>query len=45
MRWDGVVDHSGEGGGKVVRGDVGCWKVLWVVGWWVCCRGSVWWGG
>jgi len=26
--WDGMVDHSGEGGGKVVRGDVGCWKVL-----------------
>jgi len=20
----GLVDHSGEGGGKVVRGDVGC---------------------
>jgi len=25
MRWDGMVDHSGEGGGKVVRG-------MWVVG-------------
>ena len=24
IRWDGMVDHSGEGGGKVVRGDVGC---------------------
>jgi len=34
--WDGMVDHSGEGGGKVVRGDVGCWKVLWVV-WWNMC--------
>jgi len=29
MRWDGMVDHSGEGGGKIVRGDVGCWEVLW----------------
>ena len=36
MRWDWMVDHSGEGGGKVVRGDVGCWKVLWVVGWNMC---------
>ena len=36
MRWDGMVDHSGESGGKVVRGDVGCWKVMWVVGWYVC---------
>jgi len=31
MRWDGMVDHSGEGGGKIVRvgygplgGIVGC---------------------
>jgi len=23
MRWDGMIDHSGDGGGKVVRGDVG----------------------
>ena len=36
MRWDGMVDHSGEGGGKVVRGDMGCWKVLRVV-WWNMC--------
>jgi len=36
MRWDEMVDHSGEGGGKVVRRDVGCWKVLWVV-WWTMC--------
>jgi len=36
VRWDGMVDHSGEGGGDVVRGDVGCWKVLWVV-WWNMC--------
>jgi len=36
MRWDGMVDHSREGGGKVVRGDVGCWKVMWVVGWYMC---------
>ena len=31
-----MVDHSGEGGGKVVRGDVGCWQVLGFVGWYVC---------
>jgi len=36
MRWDGMVDHSGEGGGKVVRGGVGCWEVLRVV-WWNMC--------
>jgi len=36
MRWDGMVDHSGEGEGKVVRGDVGCWKVLRVIGWNMC---------
>jgi len=33
VRWDGMVDHSREGGGEVVRGDVGSRKVLWVV-WW-----------
>jgi len=33
MRWDGMVDHSGEGGDEVVRGDVGCRKVMWVVRW------------
>jgi len=31
-----MVDHSREGGGKVMRGDVGCWKVMWVVGWYMC---------
>jgi len=36
MGWDGMIDHSGEGRGKVVRGDVGCWKVLQVVGWNMC---------
>jgi len=36
MGRDGVVDHSGEGGGKVVRGDVGCREVLWVVRWNMC---------
>jgi len=36
MGWDGMVDHSEKGRGKVVRGDVGCWKVLWVV-WWNMC--------
>jgi len=25
---DGMVNKSGKGGGKVVRGDVGCRKVL-----------------
>ena len=37
MRWDGMVDHSGEGRGKIVRGDVGCWEVLWVVLWNMRC--------
>ena len=36
MGWDGMIDHNREGGGKVVRGDVGCWKVLRVV-WWNMC--------
>jgi len=36
VRWDGMVDHSGEAAGEVVRGDVGCRKVLWVV-WWNMC--------
>ena len=27
---DVMLDHSGEGGGKVVRGDVGCRKVMWL---------------
>jgi len=36
MRRDVMVDHNGEGGGEVVRGNVGCWKVLWVVGWNMC---------
>jgi len=36
MWWDRMVDHSREGGGKVVRGDVGCWKVMWVVRWYMC---------
>jgi len=31
-----VVDHSGKGGGDVVRGNVGCQKVLWVMGWNMC---------
>ena len=25
MGWDGTSDHSGEGGSKVVRGDVAYW--------------------
>jgi len=52
MRWDGMVDHSGEGGGKVVRGcgllgGIAGYMVehVWCVGWWVCCRGSGWLGG
>jgi len=40
MGWDGMSDHSGEGGSKVVRGDVACWRVLWVV-WWNMCGGYV----
>jgi len=36
MGRDGMVDHSGEGEGKVVRGDVGCREVLWVVRWNMC---------
>ena len=36
VRWNGVVDHSGEGGGDVVRGNVGCRKVLRVIGWNMC---------
>jgi len=36
MGRDGMVDHSEEGGGKVVRGDVGCWELLWVVRWNMC---------
>jgi len=27
-----MVDHSGEGGGEVVRGDVGCRKVCGLYG-------------
>jgi len=34
--WDGMVDHSGEGRYKVVRGDVAYWGVLRVV-WWNMC--------
>jgi len=36
MGWDGMSDHSGEGRGTVVRGDVACWRVLRVV-WWNMC--------
>jgi len=36
VRWNGVVDHSEKGGGDVVRGNVGCRKVLWVIGWNMC---------
>jgi len=28
-----MVDKGGKGGGEVVRGDVGCMEVVWVV-WW-----------
>jgi len=34
--WERMVDHSGEGGGQVMRGDVGCREVLWVVRWNMC---------
>jgi len=36
MKWDGMVDHGGEGRGKIVRRDMGRWKVLWVVLWNMC---------
>ena len=36
MRWGWVVDHSRKGGGDVVRRNVGCGKILWVVGWDMC---------
>ena len=36
VRWDGVVDHSRKGRGDVVRGNVGCGKILWVIGWNMC---------
>ena len=35
VRW-WVVDHGREGGGHVMRRDVGCWKIWGVVGWDVC---------
>jgi len=31
-----MVDQSREGGGKVVRGDVGSREVLWIVRWNMC---------
>jgi len=34
--WGWVVDHSRKGGCDVMRRDVGCGKILWVVGWNVC---------
>jgi len=37
-----MVDQSGKGGGQVVRGDVGCMEVLWIVRW---NMGSVYGGG
>jgi len=36
MGRDEMLDQSGEGGGEVVRGDVGCREVLWVVRWNIC---------
>ena len=36
VRWNGVGDHSRKGGGDVVRGNVGCGKILWVIGWNMC---------
>jgi len=31
-----MLDHSGEGGGEVLRGNVGCREVLWIVRWNMC---------
>ena len=36
VRWGWVVYHSGKGGGDVVRRNVGCGKILWVIGWNMC---------
>ena len=36
MGWGWVVDHSRKGGGDVMRRDVGCGKILRIVGWSVC---------
>jgi len=33
MWGNGMMDKSGKGGGEVVRRDVGCRKVMWVVRW------------
>ena len=33
---NGMVDKNGKGGGEVVRGDVGCREVVWVVRWNMC---------
>ena len=35
VRWGWVVDHSRKGEG-VVRRNVGCGKILWVIGWNMC---------
>ena len=34
--WGWVVDHSRKGEGDVMRRDVGCGKIMWVVGWDIC---------
>jgi len=34
--WGWVVDHSRKGGSDVMRRDVGCGKILRIVGWNVC---------
>jgi len=39
--WGWVVDHGREGGGNVVRRDVGCGKIRGVVGWDVCSVESI----
>ena len=41
MGWGWVVDHGREGGGDVMRRDVGCGKIRGVVGWDVCGVESV----
>ena len=33
VKGKGMVDKCGKGGGEVVRGNVGCREIVWVVRW------------